>query len=250
MENNVRINKIWIILKIMFFCMIAFSFFCGVHLTNNVNQLSEKQELQYIENWTVIDSEGNHFKTGRSYKDERAYSEDFTLITKLPENIESNQLLCFQNRSDVKVFINGELRKSFDRISDTGIPGGSLKEFYMTIPVNQFDAGAELKIVRSKTEWNPTLVFETFLTTSEGFNTYMTSRYGLSFTMAVVLLIASLLVIVVALIIQVLNHQRINMLYAALGIFNVACWLISVSQFTPFVFDLYYVDGFMGFFSV
>ncbi len=75
----------------------------------------------------------------------------------------------------------------------------------------------------------------------------MAQKYGLGFVMTVVLLVASLLVMIIALIVQFMNKERMHMLYAALGVFIVACWLLSVSQYTPFIFEIYYVDGFMGF---
>lgn len=75
----------------------------------------------------------------------------------------------------------------------------------------------------------------------------MAQKYGLGFVMTVVLLVASLLVMIIALIVQFMNKERMHMLYAALGVFIVACWPLSVSQYTPFIFEIYYVDGFMGF---
>ena len=119
---------------------------------NTVNSKYKNAPLKYIDKWTVLDSSGNKFNTGRTYVDNRAYDEDFTIITSLPENIKPGQILCFENRSNLKVYISGELRKSFDKINDTGIPGGYLKEFYVTVPLDANDSGAELKIIRYKTD--------------------------------------------------------------------------------------------------
>ncbi len=75
----------------------------------------------------------------------------------------------------------------------------------------------------------------------------MISRYGLPFALTIVLFVASILVLLVAVFISVLNKINMDMVYAAIGIMNVSCWLISVSQFTPFVTGIYFVDGIMGF---
>lgn len=147
----------------------------------------------------------------------------------------------------MSVYINGELRKNFKNVRDTGIPGGFLKEFYFQVPLSSSDGGAEIKIERVKTDRNPMVVSETFVSSSQGVYGYMVDKYGMNFFLSVVLFIASLLASVVGIVMRIWMRQSIDMLYAALGILDVACWLIAVSQFTPFVTGIYYVDGFMGF---
>lgn len=216
-------------------------------MTENSNSKLEYGDVDFIENWTVTDSSGKSFNTGKSYTDERALKEDFVITARLPDKIEPGQVICFQNRSNVEVFINGELRKSFDRVKDTGVPGGSMKEFYITVPISEDDEGAELKMIRYSTDWNPVVVPETFLTTANGVYGYMISMYGLPFVMTMVLFVASILVLIVAVFICLINKLNMDMIYAALGILIVSCWLLSVSQFTPFVTGCYYVDGLLGF---
>ena len=238
-----------IVFKIVFLCLFGLSLLLGLYLTNIVRNLPDTQNysLQYIEKWTVIDESGKSFETGRTYDDERAYTEDFITVSHLPDKLWNDSMLCFLNRSNVKVYINGELRKEFDRYKDTGIPGGSMKEFYITVPLGLSDAGAEIKIYRQKTDWNPFVVPETFVSSSEGFFDYLYDKYGISFGMSAVLFIASLLVTVIGIAMLIWKRQNINMLYASLGVLDVACWLISVSQLTPYVTRIFFVDGIMGF---
>ena len=246
MTINGTSNQSGMIFKILFFGVFIFSFVLNFFLIGNSNSRLENN-IYYIENWVVTDASGNSIQTGRSYIDEKALSEDFTITAKLPDKIEHGQVLYFQNRSNLKVFINGEQRVSFDRIKDTGVPGGSIKEFYITVPINPDDAGAELKMIRYCTDWNPVVVPETFVTTADGVYSYMISMYGVSFALTVILLIASVLVMIVAVFVSILNRLNMDMIYAAMGIFIVSCWLLSVSQFTPFISGVYYADGIMGF---
>ena len=145
-------NTDWSLNKVLFFIIMAFSFLVGIVLSVTVYNRTKKSPITYIEHWEVIDSEGHRQETGRVYRSDRALKEDFTIVTRLPEQIQHDQLLCFQNRSNVSVFINGKLRESFDRKLDTGIPGGSLKEFYITVPLSEKDSGAEPQIVRYRTD--------------------------------------------------------------------------------------------------
>lgn len=244
--TNGTTNKSLLILKIIFFCVFTFSIILSVYLID-ISKSRFENTTDYIESWTVTDSSGNSIKTGRSYTDERALSEDFIITARLPDKIEQGQVLYFQNRSNVKVFINGELRKSFDRVKDTGVPGGSMKEFYITVPISPDDAGTELKMIRYRTDWNPVVAPETFVTTSNGVYSYIISMYGVSFALTIVLFAASILVLIVAVFICIFNKLSMDMIYAAIGILDVSCWLISVSQFTPFVSGIYYADGLIAF---
>ncbi len=238
-----------LMLKIVFLCLFGFSLIIGLVLTNNAVRQSESSddEIQYIDNWTVTDSAGKSFQVGKTYNDERALKEDFTIVSTLPENIGLESELCFQNRSDVRVYINDEVRYEFVRERDTGIPGGSMKEFYVTIPLSEDDAGGTLKIIRGKIDWNPFVVSETFVTTDFGFYNYMVRNYGLSFALSAVLFVASLLATLIGIIMRIRQKRTISMLYGALGVLDVACWLLSVSQFTPYVTKINFVDGFMSY---
>lgn len=116
------------VFKFLFFSVFVFSLLLGIYLTINCKSISDDNtKIQYIDKWTVTDSSGKSFETGRTYNDDRAYTEDFTITSRLPKQINIDSVLCFMNRSNVKVYIGGELREDFDRFKDTGVPGGSLK---------------------------------------------------------------------------------------------------------------------------
>ena len=237
------------VFKILFFTVFVFSLLLGAYLIKTLNNdyNEHNNAIKYIDNWTVTDSYGNSFEAGRTYNDERALSEDFTIISVLPDNIYNNSLLCFSNRSDVSVYIGGELRKDFIRARDVRVPWGSLKDFYISVPLTSSDSGAEVKIIKYKTDWHPVVISETFVTTYEGMYVYVSNKYGLSFIMSVILLILALFVCIIGFIMRIWFRQPMDMLYASLGILDVALWLISVSQLTPFVTGIYYADGIMGF---
>ena len=117
----------------------------------------------------------------------------------------------------------------------------------MMVPLRYNDAGAEFKIIRHQTEWLPVVVPETFVTSVYGLYAFLMEQYGVSFSLSVILFIASFLVFLVGLFMRFWYCQTMNMIYAALGIMDIALWLLSVSQLTPFVSGILYVDGIMGF---
>lgn len=238
-----------LVFGILFFCLVIFSIAVGLVLSYNVTHLPDhNQKTEQLVNWTVTDKSGKSFKTNGIYFDNRFLSEDFTITTKLPEKIETGSVLYFQNRSNFRVYIGGELRKTFDKYKNTSMPGGAMKEFYADVYLSKEDSGAELKIIREQTDWSPALVSETFVTSPEGFYQFMVGKYGVSFTMTLCLFVASLLSMLIAVFLQIRNKQKLDVVYAALGVLDVSCWLLAVSPFTPFITGIYYVDGLMGFF--
>ena len=241
-------EKNMLLSKILFFSIIVSCLLVGMYLFSSVREgFNNKSTIDYIEDWTVTDSKGRSFETGRTYYDERAFSEEFTITSKLPDIIDTGSVLCFINRSNVSVYINGELRMKYDKKADADIPGGALKEFYLTIPLNDSDAGGELRMIRGVTDWNPLVVPETVVTTYSGIYDYLMGKYGVSFSMTLVLFVASLLVVAVAVVMRIMNRRTIAMMYAALSILDVACWLLCVSQIAPYITKVFMVDGTMGY---
>lgn len=249
MEKKKKTDISATVLKILFLLVAAFSLTIGLILSNNVKMLSTVKEykFEYIDHWIVIDSEGNSFDTGRTYTNDRAYTEDFTITAKLPRHLYHDSVLCFMNRSNVEVYINGDLRESFDRVKDTGMPGGSMKEFYITVPLSVEDEGGTVTLVRGKTDWNPVIVPVTFITNNDGVYEYMIQKHGVPFALAIVLFVASIWVTLIGIVLRIWKKETITVMYGAIGILDISCWLISVSQITPLITRVYFVDGLMGF---
>ena len=200
-------------------------------------------KLEYIEEWTVIAPDGETFKTGRKYSDERLYEQDFTIISTVPKDVCDDSLLCFANRSNIEVYIDGVLRTSYDKVKDVALPGGAVKSFYMTVPLNESDAGKELKMIRHKTDRRPEVVPETFMSGMGGVYSYMISNFGFTFAMAEILICVSFVVILVGIGMRLWYRQKIDMYYAAFGIFVTAAWVICNSYLYPFAFGHYHIDG-------
>lgn len=234
--------------KIVFVCMMLFSAVVFLEYVMRDEEGGVKiDEVEFIEHWTVVDGDGDTFETGRSYLAQKAYDKDFTIITNLPEQVENNTFLCFATGKNVKVYVGGELRKSFDERRDVKIPGGSVKRFYMLVPLKAGDAGAELRIERAATTRRGQIVPESFVGTLGGIYAYMMGHYGLTFMLAEVIQILSLVVIIVGFGMRIAYKRKINMLYGSLGIFIIASWIVTDSFLFPFVFGHYHIDGIINY---
>ena len=87
-------DRVGTIFKIMFFVVCVFSLLTGLYLSEIVNDISNLNDpnIEYIDNWTVIDNDGKSFQVGSIYNDDRAYTEDFTIISRLPETLEPGSM--------------------------------------------------------------------------------------------------------------------------------------------------------------
>ena len=139
------VMTIKVVLCIMFAAITLVFIFFGI--INRVDFM-DGEPLQFIEEWTVVDSDGTEFKTGRSYIDGRERDKGFSIYSTLPSDITDSEFLFFVTRKDVAVYINGELRKDFVGNRDVTIPGGSIKKFYMYVPLRTSDSGAQISLVR------------------------------------------------------------------------------------------------------
>ena len=74
----------------------------------------ESSTPRYIKTWEVTDLAGENFTVDAPYRDPRFATEDFTIVSTLPDDIKDGSYLCFITRGSVDVYIDGDLRKSFD----------------------------------------------------------------------------------------------------------------------------------------
>ena len=230
--------------KIFFFMFLLFTIvFMVIYSIFDKESTLQRDEQRYIEKWTVVESNGNTFETGRSYRANKAYAGDFTVSSKLPDNISDNDVLCFRAYSEVSVSIGGGRSRNLSLVNDEKIPGGHVKSFFVTIPLYDEDSGADIIIVRNSKSDKPEIVPETFVTTINGVYNYLFNRFGLSFCLSLVILVFSLVVIAIGVGLMIWYRQKMKMIYGALGVFIVAAWLVTNSFLYPYTFGHYHVDG-------
>ncbi len=249
MSEDINKNSKADIRKISFYVLLvlaigAFFFLKRYEVKDGDNY---EKEYTYIDNWTVTDSQGNSFEVGRTYSDNRAFTEDFTVVSVLPDHIVHDSILCFGTRGNVEVYIGGVLRNDFNSTRDVRLPGGHAKSFYLLTPITSDDEGKELRLERHRTDRIPIVAPETVITSRGGLYTYLASKHGVTFLMAFILAVASLIVIITGVVMRVWYRQKINMMYAAFGILTVSGWIIFVSQLFPFIFGNRHIDGIMSF---
>ncbi|MBE5864061.1 MAG: response regulator [Lachnospiraceae bacterium] len=228
-----------ILCTLLVFNSLLFLYYGVIHRANPL----EKESLQFIESWTVKDGEGNEFTTGRSYEAEKAYQKEVTITTTLPLDIKDREYLFFDMGTDVAVYIDGQLRKDFVEKRDVSLPGGTVKRFHVMVPLNASDAGTEVKMMISPGKNSDQIVPETFISTRYGAFSYLMRREGLSFFLAAIVLMFSLVAFIVSLVLRYWYRMKLDMTYGSLGIFVIACWILTDSSLFPYIFGMEYING-------
>ena len=243
-DDKTKTRHIMLIFKPMFLLafIYAFALLISYSLMDRI-EVWESDEPEYIVNWEVIDKDGNSFEVEAPYRDERLKYEDFTIISTLPDEIMDRSYVCFITRGNVDVYIGGELRKSFDKFKDISLPGGTVKNFYILVPVEPYDAGKEIRMTRYRIDRKLEIVPEVFVAGPGGIHSILLDRYGTTFVMATMLLVLSGFIILIAIGIQLSYRRTISLMYASMGIFITAAWVITDSYLYPFILGHYHIDG-------
>ena len=230
--------------KWFFFAFLFFTFALIIYYCLTVKaEWAMSEEIRYINDWTVTDKDGVSIQAQTHFRDEHFEDGMYTMSSTLPDKISDNSLLCIFVSRDIAVYVNGELRKKFDSKNDVMLPGGHVKAFYITVPLQASDSGGELFIERSILSGRSEVVPEVFVSGIGGVTGHLFSIYGVSFYSSMILLMFSVLTMIVSIGLRIWYKRRIDMLYGALSIFVIACWLATNSYLFPFIFGHYHIDG-------
>ena len=238
LERVSRIAKLFMCIALAFIGMIL-AFFS---ITNR-SHVWESDPIRFLESWNIEYSDGSSVITGREYITRPGEAIPCTITSTLPKDIKDNDMLIFYNRSDVRIYVDGEFRADFIEERDVNIPGGIVKYFYMLVPLDREDSGKEIRIERLAPPKDGMIVPGTFVSTRFGALSYLLRSHGVQFALGFMVLSFALVVLIVSVVLRIVYKLKINMLYGSLGIAVIASWLLTDSKMFPFVFSVNYING-------
>ena len=247
-EKRGLLGKSVLAVKIVLYSLFVFIGFIFIYYCFiEKNDFLTYESVRFIENWTVDYDDGSVISVGRSYTDADRSTQKCTIRSVLPSDISDNEFVFFTTRKDIAVYINDELREDFVEKRDVKLPGGSVKRFYMAVPLKNSDSGAVIKIVRLSDEKEEQIVPETFIGTRSGALGYLMKHHGASFILAFIILLFSFVVFVISIVLRFRYKTKIDMMYGTLGIFVIAAWIITDSYIWPFIFGVMHVNDTMNY---
>ncbi len=164
----------------------------------------------------------------------------------LPDIINDDTWIHYVSAVDSRILVNGELRKSFERDSDT-IAGGAVKSLHMFIELYPEDAGGTLGIVRDGDSDNGSDIRAVYIGTSLGLIERIIVSNIVYFFLAVTLLVISFMCILIGLLLWYSRKLSSPITAIGVGVLFVSMWLIFDSELYQFAFRNYYIDGTMSF---
>ncbi len=241
-DHLIRISMV--IFSALFFLSIGFLIYY-THAEPSIR--SEEYNVEYIEDWTVVDEAGNSFDVKGPYNDKRLYEESFNTYATLPDDLGSGYVLCFFASNSYTVYVNGVERQKFVNPRDVLFPGGAVKSFYAQVPLSAEDSGAELRITRYPTPRRPVVVSETFVSNSLGIYRELELRFGFTFVLSTILLFVSAVIVLIGVIIRIVYKLHIELLYASLAVMILSAWMMTNSFLFPIAFGHYHIDGIVNY---
>ncbi|MBO4904968.1 MAG: response regulator [Lachnospiraceae bacterium] len=208
--------------------------------------LIQRQDVYDMEDWTYVDQMSGPVSITAPVKVEKGGREEFIFKTDLPDDLPEGSVIAFLNKSDLKVEIGDRVVKEWKR-SDAPLVGGPAKNSYFVIPLEQEDAGQEIKITIDKVNFSGK-----FFGAYAG-NEYEVVRYleiksgAFQFVMSLSLLICSLAILIAGIALKLIYKYDINLILMAMGIFVTSSWMVVDSFVLQFLFRTQFIDGLMSY---
>ncbi len=238
-ERKSRIEKFYIAFAIMFISMIVFAV---------VDRSGKKVEGQIprknntIENWTLIRGDGSSEDIEFPARIKADKDEIITIETTLPTDIRDNMWVSYYCRANNKVYVEGDLRKTYDR-AETGVPGGSLSDVSLFVNVNASDGGKIIKIVFDDPLVDDLAFYEVNYGDSLGLILGILKKNAVIAILAVLLLISALVVVAIDTTSALSAGRKPLVTHLAVGVLFASSWVIFNLRIFPLATKTYYANG-------
>ena len=175
--------------------------------------------------------------------------EELVCETTLPDAIADDTWVCYLSDNNTSVYVDGELRKSYDKYKDT-IIGGSLKRLHIFVALFPQDAGKTIRLVFYPNKNNTVNLRPVYIGTSLGIIEQIISLDIVNFILAFALMSISIIAICIGLLLRFSRKMVSPILSMGIGVLFVTIWLVFDSSLFQLAFRHYYIDGTMSYLMV
>lgn len=163
------------------------------------------------------------------------FGELVTLVTTLPEDLLSDDVICFRPIwQDVDIYVGGELRVSYS--TEETRPFGLNSAFkYVFLELEEADAGKELRYCFSSNSKYTGVMRACYIGNRTGIWTQFIQEFGLRSVIAITLLLLSIACIIVCAIFKVSYKKGLPLAYLGWTVFLCALWILSETEFRQLI---------------
>ncbi|MBO4889731.1 MAG: response regulator [Lachnospiraceae bacterium] len=224
-------------------------FLYSVHFIVSQNApLIPHDTVSVISDWTYTDQLTGPEAVTAPVKVETGDRDTFIFDSRLPDSIPDGAVIAFLNRVDFTVEVGGRIIKEWST-DEAPIAGGPAKNSYFIIPVEETDAGSDIRITFKGDDYNGKM-FDVFV--GEKYETvrYLELKSGpIQFALSFALLVCSFVIIIAGLVQKFVYKQDMKLVFMAAGIFIASTWMTVDSYVFQFIFRTQYIDGLMSYMS-
>ena len=248
-KQEEKMKKMLVIMITFFFIAIvvfAFSFFTA-HMLKGKDADQITYSCSALTGFKLSGNKEKPVSFPSSYK--MKAGEELVLETVLPDVINDDTWVCYLSDSNTSVFIDGELRKSYDKNKDT-IIGGALKRLHIFVELYPKDAGKTIKIVFYANRNNTINLRPVYIGNSLGIIEQIITLDIVNFILTFALLCISLIAIGIGLMLRFSRKMESPITAMGVGVLFMTIWLIFDSGLFQLAFRHYYIDGTMSYLMV
>lgn len=247
-HKNNKYNRILNGLIVGCFSFIFLYMIVGSMFSTDLNLFQESAGA-YNHEWVMERSDGSQEIFTMPTSLYLAEGEATTIRTILPDRIADGTYLAITTGKCYKAYIEDVEIYSFDN-TVFGLPGDITKPIIVPIPLKESHSGKQLSMVLTNGKYGRSMVHSAYIGSLMGIAIRVIKESALQFTLASLLVIASLITIGIFKYIEKRDGRKAPLVHLAEGILSISLWIIFNSHLFQLVFGLYFFDGVVGFMLV
>ncbi|MBR6642327.1 MAG: response regulator [Lachnospiraceae bacterium] len=244
-HKDLSMNILQGILVAMLFAVLLF-FFLGEILLPAEETTTENCTLFQAE-WVRLLPNGETVAVDVPGECEAQAGEVVRLKTKLPMNQEDTWFCTRSSQQDVRIFVDGELRKEYTT-KDSRPFGKNSASTYVFFYITEEDAGKELIVETVSWSSYAGVINEFLMGERHDIWQHLFGRYAIRTLIAFFLLILSVITVVLSLLVRLLYKNEMEILYLGLGLLLASFWMFAESKLRQYFLPNISVACSVGFF--
>ncbi|MBQ8413578.1 MAG: response regulator [Lachnospiraceae bacterium] len=173
----------------------------------------------------------------------------FVIEKKLPEDFEGTWICIRSSQQDIKIFVDGELRKAYST-KGTRKFGKNSVSVYVFTELYPEDAGKTVRMEMVSHSTYSGYISEIYSGAREQIWTGIVKKHLPVTILALFMLLLSIMVVIYTIIIQVVYKKGMNIFYLGLGLLVASVWLIAESKLRQIFLPNSTIASDVGFFMI
>ena len=220
-QRGNRLDKFYIAFAAMLVFLVVIIFIDKVN-DNRANQMPRKNDE--IGNWSVIRADGSVESVEFPAKIKAGKDEKVVIETILPGDIRDNMWVYYYCLAGNKVYVDGDLRKTYDRNAN-GVIGGTVSNVSLFLSVNASDAGKKIRIEFDDPLVRDVGMYEVYYGDNLGLIVGIMKKNAVIALLGLLLLFTCVVVTVIDVSSAISAGRKLMIVHLAIGAILAASWI-------------------------